>query len=77
MKADRLHPLVPRESARWLKLYRRRASVERAFGRLKHEWAMLPVRVRGLERVRLHVDLTMLAPLASALATARAAPLAT
>ncbi len=76
VKADRLHPLVPRESARWRKLYHRRASVEQAFGRMKHEWAMLPLRVRGLERVRLHVDLTMLATLASTLATARAAPLA-
>ncbi len=53
-----------------------RRSVERAFGRLKHEWAMLPLRVRGVEGVRLHVDLTMLATLASTLATARAAPLA-
>ncbi len=49
--------------------------LERAFGRLKHEWAMLPLRVRGLDRVRLHVDLTMLATLASTLAAARAAPL--
>ena len=23
-------------------------------GRLKHEWALLPLRVRGLERVQLH-----------------------
>lgn len=37
VKADRLHPLIPRETLRWKGLYRRRASVERAFGRLKHE----------------------------------------
>lgn len=36
-----------------------------------HEWGMLPLRVRGIERVRLHVDLTMLAALASALLVAR------
>lgn len=35
-------------------LYRSQGAVEREFGRLKHEWARLPLRVRGLERVRLH-----------------------
>lgn len=76
IKADRLHTLIPRETARWKALYRGRAGVEREFGRLKHEWAMLPLRVRRVERVRLHVDLTILAQLASALADARAVPLA-
>jgi len=37
-KADRLHPLIPRESPRWWKLYKGRAAVEREFGRLKNEW---------------------------------------
>jgi len=69
--ADRLHPLVPRETKRWKSLYRRRASVEREFGRLKNEWALLPLRVRGIERVRLHADLTILAKLACALARTR------
>ena len=50
LKADRLHTLVPRESARWPKLYRRRAAVERGFGRLKNEWGLLPLRVPGLDR---------------------------
>jgi hypothetical protein len=50
--------------------------VEREFGRLKHEWAMLPLRVRRIERVALHVDLTILARLAVALSDARAVPLA-
>jgi hypothetical protein len=49
--------------------------VEREFGRLKNEWALLPLRVRGLERVSLHADLTILAKLC-ALARARALPLA-
>jgi hypothetical protein len=53
-----------------------RAAVEREFGRLKHEWALLPLRVRGLDRVRLHADLTILAKLSCALARARAVPLA-
>jgi hypothetical protein len=47
-------------------------AVERAFGRLKHDWALAPLRVRGLDRVRLHADLTILTKLAGA----RAVPLA-
>jgi transposase, IS5 family len=53
VRADRLHPLIPRETQRWKTLYRGRASVERAFGRCKGEWALAPLRVRGIERVRL------------------------
>jgi hypothetical protein len=76
IKADRLHPLIPRDTVRWRKLYRRRASVERAFGRLKNEWALAPLRVRHIERVRLHADLTVLSQLSSALMQSRAVPLA-
>ena len=72
VKADRLHPLIPRETLRWRGLYKKRGAVEREFGRLKNEWALAPLRVRRLERVRLHVDLTVLAKLACRLATARA-----
>ena len=75
-KASRFHPLVPRETKRWRDLYRGRAAVEREFGRLKHEYGLGPLRVRGLERVRLHADLCILARLAAALARARAIPLA-
>ncbi len=75
IKADRLHPLIPRETRRWRKLYKGRASVEREFGRLKNEWALLPLRVRGIERVALHADLAILAKLSCALAQARAGPL--
>jgi hypothetical protein len=53
-----------------------RGAVERGFGRLKHEWALAPLRVRGLDRVRLHADLTILAKLACALAMARTVLLA-
>jgi hypothetical protein len=70
--ASRLHPLVPRETDRWRAAYRKRAAVEREFGRLKHEWALGPLRVRGLARVRLHADLTILTKLACALSRARA-----
>jgi hypothetical protein len=76
IKADRLHPLIPRETKRWGDLYRGRGAVERTFGRLKNEYGLKPLRVRGLARVQLHADLTCLAMLASALARARAVPLA-
>ena len=57
-------------------LYHGRAAVEREFGRLKNEYGLTPLCVRGRERVALHADLTMLARLSLALATARAVPLA-
>ena len=75
-KASRLHPLVPRETPRWRSLYRARAAVEREFGRLKHDYGLTPLRLRGLERVTLHTDLVILARLAATLARARAIPLA-
>jgi hypothetical protein len=46
-QADRLHPLIPRESERSAELYRSRGGIEREFGRLKHEWALLALRVEG------------------------------
>lgn len=70
-KASRLHPLIPRETERWKAAYRKRAAVEREFGRLKNSWGLKPLRVRGLDRVRLHADLTILTKLACALARAR------
>ena len=48
-----------------------RSAVEREFGRLKHHYGLAMLRVRGIERVRLHADLTMLARLTLALARAR------
>lgn len=72
VKADRLHPLVPRTTDRWRSLYAERVTVEREFGYLKGHWGLAPLRVRGLARVRLHADLTILTRLATALAAARA-----
>lgn len=76
IKADRLHPLIPRGTDRFRAIYHQRGAVEREFGNLKHNWALVPLRVRRIERVRLHADLTILARLACALAAARAVPLA-
>lgn len=77
LAADRLHTLIPRSTKRWKAGYRKRAAVEREFGRLKHSWGLKPLRVRGLDRVRLHADLTILTKLSCALAKARAATSAT
>jgi hypothetical protein len=71
IEAGHIDPLVARDTDSWRRLYRRGASVEREFGRLKHHWSLPPLRVRGLERVRLHADLTILARLACALARPR------
>jgi IS5 family transposase len=67
---------IPRGSDRWRSLYRRRSAVEREFGFLKHHLGLAAIRVRGIERVRLHADLIMLARLGQALTRARAVPLA-
>jgi hypothetical protein len=73
VKASRLHPLIPRGTDRFKGLYHQRGAVEREFGVLKHQWAMLPLRVRRLNRVQLHIDLTVLARLADAVVRVEAA----
>lgn len=71
IKVDRLHPAIPRETLRWKKLYCGRSAVEREFGRLKNEWALTPLRVRHIAKVKLHADLTILTQLAYELAKIR------
>jgi hypothetical protein len=56
----RLFPRIPRHTPR-------------EFGRLKHDYGLAPLRARGLERVQLHADLTMLARLGQALSRSRVA----
>ena len=58
---------IPRNSGEWRSLYRCRSAVEREFGRLKHNYGLAFLRVCGIERVRLHADLTILGRLALAL----------
>lgn len=72
LKANRLKPLIPRDTPRWKGLYAGPGSVERAFGRLKHEWGLGPLRVRRIERVQLHANLTILSQLTVALNQGRA-----
>ena len=65
-------PWIAYGSERFKTLYKRRSAVEREFGRLKHEYGLAFLRVRGIERVRLHADLVMLGRLSLALSRARA-----
>jgi transposase len=71
LSGSRQAPVIARNTQQFRDLYRGRASVEREFGRLKHDYGLSPLRVRGLERVQLHADLTMLARLSQALARER------
>lgn len=69
--ATRFNPRIQRHTPRFRDLYRRRASVEREFGRLKYDYGLAPLRVRGIARVQLHADLVMLARLTQALTRTR------
>ncbi|HEX6490710.1 MAG TPA: transposase [Gaiellaceae bacterium] len=71
-----MFPRIPRHSQRFRDLYRGRAAAEREFALLKRDYALADLRVRGLERVRVHADLVMLARLSQTLSRARAVPLA-
>jgi hypothetical protein len=62
---------IPYGSPEWKRLYAGRAAVERSFSTLKLDYGLMPLRVRGLARVQLHADLTILARLAHALARSR------
>jgi hypothetical protein len=55
---------------------KRRGAVEREFGRLKNEWSLASLRVRRIERVRLHADLTILTKLSCVLRMAQSSGLA-
>jgi Transposase DDE domain len=63
----RMFPRIARGTERFKSLYRRRALIEKEFAHCKREHGLAVLRVRGLERVQLHVDLTLLARLALAL----------
>ena len=67
----RLFPRIPRHSQRFRDLYCGRGAVEQAFALLKTDYGLTPLRVRGLAKVQLHADLTILARLSLALARAK------
>ena len=72
----RRFPHIARHTERFRYLYSRRALIEKEFAHCKREHGLAVLRVRGLERVQLHVELTMLARLALALSRTQAVPLA-
>jgi hypothetical protein len=69
--ATRFNPRIQRHTEQFRDLYAGRAAVEREYGRLKHDYGLAPLRVRGIERAALHADLVMLARLAQALSRER------
>lgn len=71
---DRFHAAIPRKTARSKATYDERTAVERFWSRLKREWGLLDLRVRGEDRVAQHVELVVLACLLFSLAKLRASP---
>ncbi len=63
-------PSYPRHGSRWVQAYARRQSVERVFSRLKGHRSLNTHCRRGIERVRLHVTMSLLALQATALVAA-------
>lgn len=59
---------IKRGTELWKSIYQKRGAVERVFSRLKEELALKFVKVRGIENVRFHVALSLIAMLCIALA---------
>ena len=62
---------LPRHTAEWKRLYRKRVSIERGFSSLKHSRGLEGHRVRGRERMELLAALSVLTYVATALGRAR------
>jgi hypothetical protein len=67
----RLHPVIERGSKLYRRLRRKRQSVERVFSRLKSHFGLDDLRVRGLDKVRQHVLLSLTSMLVYALTAAK------
>jgi hypothetical protein len=62
---------VAKGARRIVRLFRKRWSIERLFGRVK-EWLLLDgLRVRGLAQVSIHVSLSLISMLAVAVSAVR------
>ena len=62
---------IDRDSNTFKRLYQARSAVERELSRLKHHLGLTPLRVRRLQRVRLHADPCLLTRLALAILNSR------
>jgi hypothetical protein len=67
----RLHPVIERGSKLYRRLRRKRQSVERVFSRLKSHFSLDDLRVRGLDKVKQHVLLSLTSMLVYALTAAK------
>jgi transposase, IS5 family len=67
----RKHSLIPRDTPKFIALYNKRTATEREFSRLKSEYMIGNLRVQGLRRVALHVELAIAVRLAVALVDAQ------
>jgi hypothetical protein len=67
----RRFPGLSRDSLKWKRLYRKRSACERVNGRLKNYLLLDEQRVRGKSKVGVHVAMSILVMLASAISMAR------
>jgi hypothetical protein len=63
----RKHTLVPRGTPTFSALYGKRTSVKREFSLAKDQYMLTTLRAQGIERVRLHVEMSIFVRLAKAL----------
>jgi IS5 family transposase len=61
---------VPRETKKWKRLYRLRGAVERVNSRLKEHLLLDELRVRGINKVRCRLGMSVLVMLAVAVGMA-------
>lgn len=67
----RMNCLPARGTRNWQNLYNKRTAVERCFGRLKQHLGANNIRIRGLEKVTLHLTISCIALLAGSIALAK------
>ena len=67
----RRHPPVPRESKKWVRLYRLRSAVERVNSRMKNLLGLGQLMVRGIAKVTARAVLSLLVMLAAAVGMAQ------
>jgi IS5 family transposase len=67
----RRHPSVPRESKKWVRLYRMRTAIERVNSRLKELLGLGKITIRGIAKVTARSLLSLLVMLAAAVSMAQ------
>lgn len=67
----RRHPPVPRESKKWARLYKLRASVERVNSRLKDLLGLRRITLRGIAKVTVRSLLSLVVMVATAIGMAQ------